>query len=134
VDVELSERLVDDFWSFLLNLNVYLKSTLFEAKDKKIYIFGAHIFAQILLRLESLNQYHIYGIIDNSERKQGKYLYGTEYLVSSPEILMGVEHPLVICFAGSYTGELLQQILSICPSCYMVSSLTYANYPQKVSR
>lgn len=78
---------------------------------KKIFIFGAHIFSQNLIKT-GLNIKNIIGILDNDEDKQGEYLYGTKLKVFSPEILKQFPTPSVILRAGEYNLEIKKQILN----------------------
>ena len=45
--------------------------------------------------------------------KQGKRLYGTNFMVKSPEILKEKGEVNVILRAGSYNDEIAKQLLSI---------------------
>jgi 2-polyprenyl-3-methyl-5-hydroxy-6-metoxy-1,4-benzoquinol methylase len=78
---------------------------------KKIFIFGAHIFSQNLIKT-GLNIKNIIGILDNDKDKQGEYLYGTKLKVYSPEILKQLPDPVVILRAGEYNLEIKKQILN----------------------
>lgn len=75
-----------------------------------VYLFGAHIFSQMLLNF-GLRTENIKNILDNDPRKQGKRLYGTDLSVISPKELAGEERPVVILNAGAYTEEIRQDLL-----------------------
>lgn len=76
----------------------------------KAYLFGAHIFSQITLGF-GLHVDRIAGIIDNDASKHGKRLYGTNLIVSGPEVLSTVEHPVVVLRVGSYRREIMDGIV-----------------------
>lgn len=78
---------------------------------KKIFVFGAHIFSQNLIKT-GLNIKNIMGILDNDKDKQGEYLYGTKLKVFSPEILKQFSAPVVILRTGEYNLEIKKQILN----------------------
>jgi 2-polyprenyl-3-methyl-5-hydroxy-6-metoxy-1,4-benzoquinol methylase len=77
--------------------------------DYPTYLFGAHIFA-IYLFAFGLNK-SIDGILDNSKLKQGRRLYGTNFIVSSPQILKNLGKVNVILKAGIYDEEIKRDIL-----------------------
>lgn len=78
--------------------------------EKNIYLFGAHIFSQYLLQM-GLNSESIISILDNDKNKQGSRLYGTNLMISSPEILKGEKEPIIILRAGNYNSEIKRDIL-----------------------
>ena len=80
-------------------------------QESKIFMFGAHIFSQTLLKF-GLDENKISGILDNDIAKQGKRLYGTRLKVMSPNILESIDNPLVILRAGVYNDEIKSQILN----------------------
>jgi len=82
-----------------------------ELSKNPIYIFGAHIFTTYLIAF-GLNITKVESILDNSETKQGKRLYGTNIIVQSPEILKNEKTPILILKAGIYNNEIKNQILS----------------------
>ena len=77
-----------------------------------IYLFGAHIFSQFLI-YRGLNQEMIKGIIDNSQIKENKRLYGTELTVYNPKIVTGSLNTAVILKAGQYQNEVKTQLITI---------------------
>ena len=81
-----------------------------ELHDKIIFIFGAHIFSQNLIK-NGLNLDGIFGILDNDKDKQNEYLYGTRLKVFSPAILKKFSDPVVILRAGEYNSEIKKQII-----------------------
>lgn len=78
-------------------------------KDKKLYLFGAHIFSQYLIGF-GLNVDNLECIIDNDSFKQGKRLYGTNFKVHSPKVLKN-QNPVVILKAGVYNDEIKDDIV-----------------------
>jgi len=82
-----------------------------ELSKNPIYIFGAHIFTTYLIAF-GLDITKVESILDNSETKQGKRLYGTNIIVHSPEILKNEKAPVLILKAGIYNQEIKTQILS----------------------
>lgn len=85
----------------------------------KIFIFGAHIFSQLLI-FNGLNKKNIFGILDNDKKKINNYLYGTKYKIFSPAILKKFLLPIVILRAGPYNTEIKRQILIINPNTIIV--------------
>jgi len=90
-------------------------NTLIEAFNGFIYIFGAHVFSQLLIH-QGLNSNNILSIIDNSKTKQGARLYGTNLYVTSPSIIEGKETVAVILKAGQYQDEVKYQLLELNPN------------------
>lgn len=88
-------------------LNIKLKQT-----NKKIYLFGAHLFSQYLL-YHGLYAENIKAILDNNQNKHNKRLYGTKLLVYSPNILANISNALVILNAGAYNKEIEEQLCKI---------------------
>ncbi len=78
--------------------------------DKEKFIFGAHIFTQSLINF-GLSDKHFSFILDNDTVKQGERLYGTSLYVRSPQILRGLDSPLIVLKAGQYTQEIKSDIL-----------------------
>jgi len=78
-------------------------------KNNNIYLFGAHIFSQMLI-FNGLNIENVSNILDNDPDKQGEYLYGTSFKVASPMILKDILRPLVILRAGEYNKEIIDYI------------------------
>jgi len=79
-------------------------------KNRKVYLFGAHIFSQTLLTM-GIDHKKIEYILDNDKTKQNKRLYGTNLKVKSPQILKKEESPLIILKCGVYNNEIKNQIL-----------------------
>jgi SAM-dependent methyltransferase len=96
--------------SLVENLNNKIK-----AFDGEVYVFGAHIFAQYLFAF-GLNQDKVVSLLDNSSLKQGRRLYGTRFIVESPEVLKGKDNVAVILKVGIYRDEIFRQLQSINPN------------------
>ena len=82
-----------------------------QLKDRSLYLFGAHVFAQYLIQF-GLNTEKIVCLLDNDPNKQGKRLYGTSLQVAPPKILSSVTNPVVILKAGVYNQEIKSDILN----------------------
>lgn len=76
------------------------------------YLFGAHIFSQTLIQF-GLDTSRIVSILDNSPLKQGKRLYGTRFMVESPEVLRNAGPTNVIVKVASYHDEITKQIAEL---------------------
>jgi hypothetical protein len=87
------------------------KKIIEENKYHKIYIFGASYNSQYILSF-GLNNNKIDGIIDNCKEKQGKYLYGYNLQIFSPEVLVN-NNCIVILKNGYYSNEIKEQIKNI---------------------
>ena len=93
-----------NFWKRDINkINKLIK------KDKSVFIFGAHIFSQMML-FNGLNKKNITGVLDNDKQKANKFLYGTNLKINNPSILKKVIKPCVILRAGSYNKEIKKQL------------------------
>ena len=95
-----------------LNDNVSAINKQISHINSLVFVFGAHIFSQILL-VRGMDRRNICGILDNSKMKIGKRLYGTPYEIFSPETIKGVDAPIVVLFAGAYLEEIKKQLLEI---------------------
>ena len=78
--------------------------------NKPVYLFGAHIFSQMLIAF-GLNKNKIICLLDNSDLKYKKRLYGTDLIVEKPSVLKNVKNAIVIIRAGIYTKEIKKDIL-----------------------
>lgn len=100
------------FSKYTNNLERDLENILSQIKDSKVYLFGGHIFSQVLLNL-GLPESQVVNILDNDPGKQEKRLYGSNLIVKSPKCLEGLESPVIILRGGTYTEEIKESILSI---------------------
>ena len=80
-------------------------------KEGNIYLFGAHIFAQLLFKI-GMDSSKINYLLDNDKSKHNKRLYGTDLKVLDPMILKDETKPIVILNAGIYNNEIKNQIIS----------------------
>lgn len=96
---------INDIQTNVTNINNKIKS-----HNGPIYLFGAHIFSQILLAF-GLCETKISGLLDNSTLKNQKRLYGTNFFVESPQILKNIKNAAIIVKAGVYTNEIKTDIL-----------------------
>lgn len=94
----------------ILSLNEKIQSSKFP-----IFLFGAHIFSQFLIAF-GLTTDKLENVLDNSPLKQGKRLYGTGLIVSSPEVLKNYQNANVILRAGIYNNEIEKQLKIINPN------------------
>jgi 2-polyprenyl-3-methyl-5-hydroxy-6-metoxy-1,4-benzoquinol methylase len=76
------------------------------------YIFGAHVFSQGLISL-GLDTKQIIGILDNSQEKQGKRLYGSNLEVFDPKVIQGDLPVRVILKASHYQDEIRKQLQAL---------------------
>lgn len=100
---------VDYYKNSVCELNKQIKECV--SKHKTVYVFGAHIFTQLLLNM-GLDSRNISGILDNDPKKQNKRLYGSNMMVQSPEVLKE-KNAAVILKCGAYNDEIRQGILEI---------------------
>ncbi len=82
-------------------------------KTNQIYLFGSHLFSQFLLVSGLSERIKITAVLDNNPSKNNKRLYGSSLITYLPEIIRGVENPIIIVKAGSYTEEISKQLLAI---------------------
>lgn len=83
-----------------------------ESFNGKVYLFGGHIFSQFLIYI-GLREDKIEAIIDNSNEKKGKRLYGTGLYVFNPSVIENESQVLVIVKAGQYQNEIEEQLLQL---------------------
>jgi hypothetical protein len=82
---------------------------------RDVYLFGAHVQAQYLIGF-GLDISNIKAVLDNDRNKTGKRLYGTNLGVELPLVLAGIDRPIVIIRAGTFTQEIIEQITAINPT------------------
>lgn len=113
IDLELPAGLYEKYKSMFKEYIKYHHDLITDLNSKihrPVYLFGAHVFSQYLIEF-GLEQEKIICLLDNDPNKQGKRLYGTDLIVSSPKILKDVENPIVILRAGVYNDEIQKDIL-----------------------
>ena len=82
-----------------------------EEFDGEVFLFGGHIFSQFLIS-NGLNTNKTKYILDNSSLKQNNRLYGTSFIVKSPQILKNHKKAAVVLRAGTYSKEIKQDIIN----------------------
>jgi len=82
--------------------------------DGPIYLFGAHIFTQYLIAA-GLNISNIAGLLDNSDLKHKRRLYGTGFISEKPDIIRGATSPAVVLRVAQYRDEIVDQLRQINP-------------------
>lgn len=98
-----------DYINYHLEMVKDLNQKILES-EQPVYLFGAHIFSQTLLQF-GLDGEKIVSILDNSQLKQGKRLYGTNFMVESPKVLKDKGAVNIILKAGGYNDEIKKDIL-----------------------
>ena len=88
--------------------------------DGPVYLFGAHIFSQFLLEF-GLKTDRIVSILDDSELKQGKRLYGSNLFVEKPPVAKDKGAVLAIVKAGSYTEEISNRLREMNPKITIIN-------------
>lgn len=111
---KLFSEYIDYYLKLIKEINIQIND--FEGD---VFLFGAHIFSQYLLEF-GLNQKAIRGILDNSESKNGKRLYGTDLFVSSPEVIRNMKNVAVILKIGAYREEVVEQLKKINPKVVII--------------
>ena len=100
---------INYYKKFISEINLKLKEF-----SGEVYIFGAHMFSQYLIAF-GLDQEKIVGILDNSELKIGKRLYGTKFNVFHPNKIKNKKNVVIILKVATYRDEILEQIFKINP-------------------
>ena len=102
------------YLKFVQHKNEIVKNINKFSIKEKVYIFGAHVNTQFLVNL-GLDTNNIKCLLDNSEFKQNKRLYGTDLLVKNPSILLKDEEAVVIVDTGKYNEEIILNLLDKYP-------------------
>ena len=106
-----------------LNLNKIIENNVKKiykshSSGRKIFLFGAHIFSQIILA--KIPEKLISGIVDNDINKQNKYLYGTKIKVYPLEILSKILKPNLYLHDGDYEKEIRRKVIAINKKCLII--------------
>lgn len=104
---EMYLEFINYYKNFVKDLNIKLQTT-----TKNVYLFGGHVFSQYLIAL-GLDISKIICILDNSELKRNKRLYGTSLTIKSPSDIVLDENSLIILKVGQYKNEIKSQLLNI---------------------
>jgi hypothetical protein len=101
-----------DFKNFFVKWKTDVKKLNKKIGNKNYYIFGAHIFSQMLIKI-GLNTSNLCGILDNDPSKNNLYLYGSNFKIYNPIVLKKLNEPIVIIRAGQYSNEIREQVKKI---------------------
>lgn len=104
--------LITEYKNYLNKISSEISKTISEDNFDNFYLFGAHIFSQILLSL-GIEEKKITCVLDNDPNKQGKRLYGTSLKVESPDFIESDRNSLIILNAGNYNEEIKRQLLKV---------------------
>jgi len=99
--------LIEYYKNFVIDVNKSIENI-----QNDIYLFGGHIFSQYLISL-GLNTEKIKFILDNSEIKDGKRLYGTNLFIKSPSKINFSDNSIIILKAGQYQNEIKSQLSNL---------------------
>jgi 2-polyprenyl-3-methyl-5-hydroxy-6-metoxy-1,4-benzoquinol methylase len=105
------KKLFTDFVKYYSDLVVKLNKRISKF-DGKVYMFGAHIFSTYLFEF-GLDKKKIAGLLDNSPEKIGKRLYGTNFIVKSPDVVSEKKKVAVVLKVGIYRDEIIEQLKRI---------------------
>lgn len=86
-----------------------------EIGENEYYLYSAHINSQYLLN-NGINK-NIKGLLDMSDSKIGKKLYGYDYNIFSPNKIINEKNPVVVAsHMGAYYNEIKENLLRINPN------------------
>lgn len=97
------------FKKYQKRINLDIKNLNSKIRNKKYFIFGAHIFSQNLI-FNNLNTDGVIGILDNDPEKINQFLYGTNFKVYKPNIIRKYKKPIIILRTGTYNNEIIRQL------------------------
>lgn len=106
--------------SFKLKNEAFCKRVNVQAKAHvenggRVYVYGGHSFTQFLISF-GLDTQYISCILDNSELKIGKRLYGTTLTIRHPSEIRNSSNAAVILRAAGYQNEIKAQLNELDPS------------------
>ena len=109
---ELSKILVKSkkYTKYLKDLNDRVEDINKFIGSEKVYLFGAHVFSQVLLNM-GIKESSVISILDDDPLKHGLRLYGTRLTVDPTSVLKGQSGPKVIVDAGPYTEQIKNNII-----------------------
>lgn len=115
-----TELLLTDFKKKLQKFGQFIDKNI--VGYEKIYVFGGNSSSQLLLR-NFLKNKNIVCILDNAKIKEGKYLYGFNYIVKKPDIIKNESDPraIILIFTGTYVDEIKKQISNINQNIKMIT-------------
>ena len=77
------------------------------------YVFGCHVSTQSIISMD-LNLSNVKFLLDNSPKKNHKFLYGTKIMAEYPNLIENVKTPVVfVSHTGVYKKEISNQLKSI---------------------
>jgi SAM-dependent methyltransferase len=109
----------DLFQTHIVNLEKDTALIKEQIGNRRVYLFGGHVFSQFLISL-GIDEQQVICILDNDPKKHGKRLYGTNCNIKSPECLRGEDSPIIVLRGGAYTKEIKEKILQINPSAKVI--------------
>ena len=112
---KINKKLFENYKNYWTKNAKNLNKKLQKLNSQKTFLFGAHIFSQMLL-FNGLNEKLIECILDNDRNKHSERLYGTNLFVKNPDIISGLKNPVVILKAGEYNNEIKFQLKKINPN------------------
>jgi len=109
---ELSMKILDQYLRSIQERIEKVKK--FATEDKENWIFGASNFTQPLF-VYGLEESYFKGVLDNSQLKHNKRLYGTTLICKKPEeiLIHDGKRKRVFLNLGYYNNEVLEQIKNI---------------------
>lgn len=118
-----NKRLALDWFETLMKDAKFLTNIVRHNAETKFFVFGAHVFTQMLLAA-GIDASHIEAVIDNDKLKHGKRLYGSNLFVKPVDHLVsispGSSHVLFLR-AGPYSEEIEDQIIRASPKTIIIN-------------
>jgi predicted SAM-dependent methyltransferase len=112
INENVSNLFIKNYNSFKIKVD-NINKKIMTNEVKEVYLYGCHISSQFLMNI-GLNTEKIKFILDNSESKIDKKLYGTNHLTKSPSLLKNIKNPMVITSHMSiYESEINKQLKEI---------------------
>ena len=105
-------------------INFVNSANKFLSRSTDNYLFGAHIFSQYLIAM-GLDSTRFNCILDNSELKSNKRLYGTDLISKKPMDMNFSPKARIVLAAGQYEDEILCGLKSFLPSGARIFSRKY---------
>ena len=111
------------FWDETEALVDRFNETVKASPGSEAFCFGAHVFSQALIS-KGIAETSLTGILDNSPRKIGSRLYGTNLRVFHPDKLAESAEPIVALSASHFQEEIRSQLLSLNPRVRIIEPQT----------
>lgn len=99
-----------------------LTELLSQRNPDAILIAGASHLSQYPILMSPLLKEKVTAVIDNSDFKQGKRLYGTSVVVTKFDAVADAKQPVVIIFSSPYQEEMRDQVLALNPEASIIMS------------